>query len=617
MKAHAADRLRAGDYSLVEPLEGRLLFARVEGLDVSVFQGAINWNTVAANNKQFVFIRASRSNLDLDTNFHANVAGATAAGLLAGPYHRALPLGTSDAGTFMDPIEDARRFVTAAGSIMTTGFLRPVLDIEDGFTLGREQLSQWVLNFLNEVERLTGVEPIVYANTNYATNFLSEEIADKYELWIARYNGGNDPNTVDPQVTQPETPAGFPNPYGVWNEPVGGPPSHDSWSFWQYTSRADGLGLGVSSIGLDLNLFNGTLDEMKENFLIGFQKNYPEGRSPFAVGPDIMAIIPAEDYDIGGADVSYADTTAALNDGGVYRVSVREGVDLASVGGLGSTNFRVTNTFPGEFVEYTFDVAATDDYRLSYFVSQTEPGATFHVEIDGQALPTLTAPATGGFDTLAAVTQDTPLAAGRHVMRVSFDSAAGNGRVADVDRIEIAAAPEPPPPPLPPPAPDGLTGSATYVRGGLFARQNFGSAPQLLVQRGRGSANTSLSYLKFDLTDVDAISSATLRLTGQLSGDSSQAVKTNVYSAKKSRIPFDEGTVSFKKRPGPRKLLGSISVSGTEPGTYELDLTSFLQAELAAGRREVTLVLRNVTRSILPTVFSSDDSDSPPVLVIE
>ncbi len=58
-----------------EQLESRL-FMRVEGVDVSLFQGAINWQTLRDNNKEFAFVRSSRTTLDKDPNFETNMAGA-------------------------------------------------------------------------------------------------------------------------------------------------------------------------------------------------------------------------------------------------------------------------------------------------------------------------------------------------------------------------------------------------------------------------------------------------------------------------------------------------------------------------------------------------------------
>lgn len=65
------------------------------------------------NNKEFAFVRSSGTNLDLDPDFHANMAGAKAAGVIAGPYQRVLPPGEADGRTYTDPTIHARRFFTA------------------------------------------------------------------------------------------------------------------------------------------------------------------------------------------------------------------------------------------------------------------------------------------------------------------------------------------------------------------------------------------------------------------------------------------------------------------------------------------------------------------------
>src|SRR4051794_10450980 len=93
-----------------EQLESRVLMARVLGLDVSQFQGVVDWNQVAASGKQFVFMRSSRTNLTKDPTFDTNSAGAKAAGLLVGPYHFILPNGVGDAGPLVDPVVDADKF---------------------------------------------------------------------------------------------------------------------------------------------------------------------------------------------------------------------------------------------------------------------------------------------------------------------------------------------------------------------------------------------------------------------------------------------------------------------------------------------------------------------------
>lgn len=777
--------------SMIENLESRVLFVRVEGLDVSLYQGVIDWNQVAASGKQFVFMRASRTNLDKDSTFETNLAGAQAAGLLVGTYHYTLPNNLNDAGPLVDPVLDARRFFNAAGKAWTTGFLPPVIDAEaGGAALGKTAYSNWINAFSDEIFALSGVRPIVYANINYTVNYIDQGVAAKHKLWLARYNGGNDPTSVDPQTSQPDLASFHPNPYGSWNVPYGGPRSDDSWRFWQYTSRGDGPSFGVSSTYLDLDLYNGSLDELKKEFQIGYQKNFgtagnnpipimPEvanaieaenydiggqdvsysdttadanigsvyrasrregvdvseitlgsgkyrifstapteyveytinvqqagnyqldfflsqtadggmmhaeidgnalspvsvpntgsaskfipvsqntpltagthvlriafdttasngsvgdldkiqltqipvaqknfgtpGNTPFAVGPGITTTIQAEDYDIGGPGLSYEDNTFNLNTGEVYRTGTREGVDLAATP-EGSDTFRITSAEPGEYVEYTINVSSAGSYQFDYRVSQTEVGGLMHGEVDGVAMPILQVPDTEDLNNFASVTQAQTLTAGQHVLRLSFDTAAANGDVADVDKIIITQAPAVAPPaqaPIGSPVPDG----AAYVRGGrLIGPQNFAFSPQLLVQRGKKADSTAFTILSFNLSNVSSISSARLRLVGRLSDNALSSMQTNIYNAARSKRTFSEGAVTYKTRPGTKKLLGSITVSGTSDSAYEFDLTSFLQAEFAAGRKNVTLVLKNFTKSVTTqTVFASDESGTPPAIVL-
>ena len=111
--------------------------------------------------------------------------------------------------------------------------MRPVLDLENGGTdpdtgeplLNRSQLSSWANTFMNEVEARVGVEPLVYMNTNYATNYVNSSLADR-DLWIANYNSND--RYGDPLTT-------------------GSPPTGNAgdWSFWQYSSKGSGLLYGI------------------------------------------------------------------------------------------------------------------------------------------------------------------------------------------------------------------------------------------------------------------------------------------------------------------------------------------------------------------------------------
>jgi RHS repeat-associated protein len=233
---------------------------RVEGIDVSQFQGSVNWTQVRGAGKEFAFIRATRGNATLDTQLTTNTAGAWAAGMLAGVYHTAEPdLATGDATA------EASFFLANAKPYMGAGWMRPVVGVERGSELGAAGLSQWVNDFSNVVYTATGIRPLVYANSNYATNFLNSTV-NHHDLWLARYNA--DP--VDPQSDQPQTPAGYLNPYGVWNDPFGSttPFNNKSWDFWQYTNQGVLPGINPNVNTVDLNVFQGSRADLESRFLI-------------------------------------------------------------------------------------------------------------------------------------------------------------------------------------------------------------------------------------------------------------------------------------------------------------------------------------------------------------
>ena len=85
-----------------------------------------------------------------------------------------------------------------------------------------------------------------------------------------------------------------------------------------------------------------------------------------------------------------------------------------------------------------------------------------------------------------------------------------------------------------------------------------------------------------------------------------------------SNTTWTETGITWDTKPAPDPtLLGTLTVTGLTAAWYELDLTAFLQAERAAGRTLVTLVLRNATSSSAQTVFSSDEAASGrPELVV-
>ena len=169
---------------------------RVQGFDVSQFQGNINWTTAYNAGVRFAFIRATRGGpmgaQHTDLNVHQNMAGSSSVPIYTGNYH----FGRPDTMVFppnptVDQLietivthsnSEADFFYNTITPYLTPGHLRPVLDLEvagSSTPTGRAILSFWANSFLDRFESRSGVEPLMYMNTNYATSFYDASIAHR------------------------------------------------------------------------------------------------------------------------------------------------------------------------------------------------------------------------------------------------------------------------------------------------------------------------------------------------------------------------------------------------------------------------------------------------------
>ena len=256
---------------------------RAVGIDVSSFQDTIDWTTVAkpvaqgGGGIQFAFIRASRGRatststlVNKDSTYDANIADAKSAGVLAGAYHYARY-------DINDPLEEANDFLAVARDQMAPGYLRPVLDLEQANSLTKAALTTWALTFSDRIQAVTGIRPIIYCNTDFATNEIdgttttaSGVTLPQHDLWIARYtlfDDGTDPRptaaqaataAANAQTQTPPTPSGYASPYGVFKTASNPVP----WDFWQYTNA--GRTAGITSGYVDQDVANGDVEYVKD-----------------------------------------------------------------------------------------------------------------------------------------------------------------------------------------------------------------------------------------------------------------------------------------------------------------------------------------------------------------
>ena len=157
-----------------------------------------------------------------------------------------------------------------------------------------------------------------------------------------------------------------------------------------------------------------------------------------------------------------------------------------------------------------------------------------------------------------------------------------------------------------------------YVRDGSYASRNFGSFTSLVVKKASSTGNNRWTYVKFDTSAASTVTSARLRLFGNLSATTSTIVQTSVFPV--ANTTWGESSITWNnKPPSGTTALYRVTMDNTTvtPRWYEWDVTAYVQQEKAAGRHVVTLVLKNdVNSSPFDTFRSRDASSDRPVLVI-
>jgi phosphatidylserine/phosphatidylglycerophosphate/cardiolipin synthase-like enzyme len=158
--------------------------------------------------------------------------------------------------------------------------------------------------------------------------------------------------------------------------------------------------------------------------------------------------------------------------------------------------------------------------------------------------------------------------------------------------------------------------SDTFVRGGQYASTNFGQAAELFVKFSADPALRRDSYVKLDISGVQSGQSVRLRLSGRLSDTREPSVIVGIYPA--SSISWDETTMTWNNRPAAGTTQWStVTVFGTSPRWYEVNLTQQVQSERALGRTTIALVLRKTLETLPYAAFGSRNSSTPPSLVVQ
>lgn len=187
----------------------------LHGIDISRYQGNINWDQVESDTVHFVFMKATEGGDYQDPNYINNWKSSQGKNFKRGAYHFFLPKTSTK--------EQIDNFYL--NSKLAKGDLPPVVDFETTQGLQSDQIQDRLSDMLEGLEGKYSVKPIIYTNLKLYFGYIAGRF-DQYPIWIARY-GDRSPNLS----------------------------SQFTWTFWQYAKngRINGIKGNV-----DLNVFRGS-----------------------------------------------------------------------------------------------------------------------------------------------------------------------------------------------------------------------------------------------------------------------------------------------------------------------------------------------------------------------
>lgn len=197
----------------------------VRGVDVSTYQGEINWETLSAQGISFAFIKATEGSSLVDPHFSFNFAEAKKCKIAVGAYHFF---------SYDSPAEtQAQNFINAVEPF--DGMLPPVIDLEfyggnEKNPPSREYVDEQLGIMLGIFEDYYGLKPIIYATEKSYDLYLSGDY-EKYDIWIRDVY-------FDPELSDGR-----------------------EWTFWQYTNRERLDGYSGREKYIDMNIFRGSIRE--------------------------------------------------------------------------------------------------------------------------------------------------------------------------------------------------------------------------------------------------------------------------------------------------------------------------------------------------------------------
>jgi GH25 family lysozyme M1 (1,4-beta-N-acetylmuramidase) len=195
----------------------------IKGIDVSKYEGTIDWQAVKGDGVEYAFVRVSDGTMFPDEFFDANWSGSRAVGIVHGAYQffRANE----------DPIAQADMLLAKIGHQMAADDLPPVVDVEADNAQTAAQITANLHIWIDHVTAAIGRKPIVYTARKFWRDFVGGADFTDSDLWNAQYTTALCPNVAVP-----------------WS----------SWYFWQYTETGTVAGITPPmGGGVDIDRWNG------------------------------------------------------------------------------------------------------------------------------------------------------------------------------------------------------------------------------------------------------------------------------------------------------------------------------------------------------------------------
>ena len=205
----------------------------VKGVDVSEYQGEIDWDKIKSQGIDFAFIKATEGSTSKDNCFDTNFSKLKQMNdILIGCYHF---FSFETKGE-----EQAQNYINVVGNIeKESNLFLPIIDIEYySYYKKAKPSKEWVLeelqNLLNKMEEEYRLKPIIYTTMEFYNDYIKGNF-EEYDLWIRDI-------VFNPSLNL----------------------ENRKWEFWQYTGKGRLDGYKGEEKFIDLNVFNGSKSEFEE-----------------------------------------------------------------------------------------------------------------------------------------------------------------------------------------------------------------------------------------------------------------------------------------------------------------------------------------------------------------